>query len=87
MDNNQTNETKKSIWGESKRESKIMFIGAWGFFSVTIIDLIIDYNRVVENVRNSALMLGFLVAILGYLSELRYRLFPDLQNDQFIIIL
>ena len=29
-----------------------------------------DYNRVVENVRNSALMLGFLVAILGYLSEL-----------------
>jgi hypothetical protein len=81
MDNNQTNETKKSIWGESKRESKIMFIGAWGCFSVTIIDLIIDYNRVVENVRNSALMLGFLVAILGYLSELRYRLFPDLQND------
>ena len=80
MDNNQTNETKKSIWGESKRESKIMFIGAWGG-SVTIIDLIIDYNRVVENVRNSALMLGFLVAILGYLSELRYRLFPDLQND------
>lgn len=80
MDNNQTNETKKSIWGESKRESKIMFIGAGGG-SVTIIDLIIDYNRVVENVRNSALMLGFLVAILGYLSELRYRLFPDLQND------
>ncbi len=30
MDNNQTNETKKSIWGESKRESKIMFIGAGG---------------------------------------------------------
>ena len=58
-----------------------MFIGAWGVFSVTIIDLIIDYNRVVENVRNSTLMLGFLVAILGYLSELRYRLFPDLQND------
>ena len=81
MDNNQTNETKKSIWGESKRESKIMFIGAWGGFSVTIIDLIIDCNRVVENVRNSALMLGFLVAILGYLSELRYRLFPDLRND------
>ena len=51
------------------------------FFSVTIIDLIIDYNRVVENVRNSALMLGFLVAILGYLSELRFRLFPDLRND------
>jgi hypothetical protein len=25
-----------------------------GFFSVTIIYLIIDYNRVVENVRNSA---------------------------------
>ena len=49
--------------------------------SVTIIDLIIDYNRVVENVRDSALMLGFLVAVLGYLSELRYRLFPDLQND------
>ena len=71
LDNNQTNETKKSIWGESKRESKIMFIGAGGS-SVTIIDLIIDYNRVVENVRNSALMLGFLVAILGYLSELRY---------------
>ena len=81
MDNNQTNEAKKSIWGESKRESKIMFIGAWGVVSVTIIDLIIDYNRVVENVRNSALMLGFLVAILGYLSELRYRLFPDLRND------
>ena len=81
MDNNQTNETKKSIWGKSKRESKIMFIGAWRVFSVTIIDLIIDYNRVVENVRNSALMLGFLVAILGYLSELRYRLFPDLRND------
>ena len=80
LDNNQSNETKKSIWGESKRESKIMFIGAWGVFSVTIIDLIIDYNLVVENVRNSALMLGFLVAILGYLSELRYRLFPDLQN-------
>ena len=38
-----------------------------GFFSVTIIYLIIDYNRVVE--------------ILGYLSELRYRLFPDLRND------
>ena len=52
-----------------------------GFFSVTIIYLIIDYNRVVENVRNSALMLGFLVAILGYLSEPQYRLFPDLQND------
>jgi hypothetical protein len=52
-----------------------------GDFSVTIIYLIIDYNRVVENVRNSALMLGFLVAILGYLSELRYRLFPDLRND------
>ena len=52
-----------------------------GFFSVTIIYLIIDYNRVVENVRDSALMLGFLVAILGYLSELRYRLFPDLRND------
>ena len=49
--------------------------------SVTIIDLIIDYNRVVENVRTSALMLGFLMAILGYLSELRYRLFPDLRND------
>jgi len=79
MDNNQTNETKKSIWGESKRESKIMFIRAGG--AVTIIDLIIDYNRVVENVRNSVLMLGFLVAILGYLSELQYRLFPDLQND------
>jgi len=80
MDNNQTNETKKSIWGESKRESKIMFIRAGGG-AVTIIDLIIDYNRVVENVRNSVLMLGFLVAILGYLSELQYRLFPDLQND------
>ena len=52
-----------------------------GLFSVTIIYLIIDYNRVVENVRTSALMLGFLVAILGYLSELRYRLFPDLRND------
>ena len=52
-----------------------------GFFSVTIIYLIIDYNRVVENVRTSALMLGFLVAILEYLSELRYRLFPDLRND------
>ena len=52
-----------------------------GVFSVTIIYLIIDYNRVAENVRNSALMLGFLVAILGYLSELRYRLFPDLRND------
>ena len=51
IENNQTNETKKSIWGESKRERKIMFIGAWGG-SVTIIDLIIDYNRVVENVRN-----------------------------------
>ena len=80
IDNNQTNETKKSIWVESKWESKIMFIGAWGC-SVTIIYLIIDYNRVVENVRTSALMLGFLVAILGYLSELRYRLFPDLRND------
>ena len=52
-----------------------------GIFSVTIIYLIIEYNRVVENVRNSALMLGFLVAILGYLSELRYRLFPNLRND------
>ena len=52
-----------------------------GGFSVTIIYLIIDYNRVVVNVRTSALMLGFLVAILGYLSELRYRLFPDLRND------
>jgi len=45
-----------------------------GFFSVTIIYLIIDYNRVAENVRNSALM-------LGYLSEFRYSLFPDLRND------
>ena len=52
-----------------------------GVFSVTIIYLIIDYNRVAENVRNSALMLGFIVAILGYLSELRFRLFPDLRND------
>ena len=52
-----------------------------GIFSVTIIYLIIEYNRVVENVRNSALMLGFVMAILGYLSELRYRLFPDLRND------
>jgi len=52
-----------------------------GNFSVTIIYLIIDYNWVVGNVRNSAFMLGFLVAILGYLSELRYRLFPDLRND------
>ena len=52
-----------------------------GVFSVTIIYIIIDYNRVVENVRDSALMLGFLVAILGYLSELRYRLFPNLRND------
>ena len=52
-----------------------------GFFSVTIIYKIIDYNRVVENVRDSALMLGFLVGILGYLSELRYRLFPNLRND------
>ena len=51
-----------------------------GDFSVTIIYLIIDYNRVVENVRTSALMLGFLVTILGYLSELRYRLFPNLRN-------
>ena len=58
-----------------------------GVFSVTIIYLIIDYNRVVENVRDSALMLGFLVAILGYLFELRYRLFPDLRNDYFKIIL
>ena len=41
-----------------------------GVFSVTIIYLIIDYNRVVENVRDSVLMLGFLMAILGYLSEL-----------------
>jgi len=41
LDNNQTNEIKKSIWGKSKRESKIMFIGAGGG-SVTIIDLIID---------------------------------------------
>jgi hypothetical protein len=30
LDNNQTNETKKSIWGKSKREGKIMFIGAGG---------------------------------------------------------
>jgi len=30
MANNQTNEKKKSIWGESKRERKIMFIGVWG---------------------------------------------------------
>ena len=52
-----------------------------GDFSVTIIYLIIDYNWVVGNVRNSAFMLGFLVAILGYLSELRYRLFPDLRID------
>ena len=52
-----------------------------GDFSVTIIYLIIDYNWVVGNVRNSAFMLGFLVAILGYLSELRYRFFPDLRND------
>ena len=52
-----------------------------GVFSVTIIYLIIDYNRVVEKVRTSVLMLGFLVAILGYLSELRYRLFPNLRND------
>ena len=52
-----------------------------GVLSVTIIYLIIDYNRVVENVRNSALMLGFLVAILGYLSELQYRVFSNLRND------
>ena len=52
-----------------------------GVFSVTNFYLIIDYNRVAENVRNSALMLGFLVEILEYLSELRYRLFPDLRND------
>ena len=31
MDDNQTNETKKSIWVESKWESKIMFIETWGF--------------------------------------------------------
>ena len=37
MDNNQTNETKKSIWGESKRESKIMFIGAWGVFQLLLL--------------------------------------------------
>ena len=52
-----------------------------GVCLVTIFYFIIDYNRVVENVRDSALMLGFLVAILGYLSELRYRLFPDSKID------
>ena len=31
MDDNQTNEIKKSIWVESKWESEILFIGAWGF--------------------------------------------------------
>ena len=36
MDNNQTNETKKSIWVESKWESKIMFIGAWGVFQLLL---------------------------------------------------
>ena len=79
MDNNKTNEKKIYLGGIQLGEQNNVY---WSkvFFSVTIIDLIIDYNRVVENVRNSALMLGFLVAILGYLSELRYRLFPDLQN-------
>ena len=36
MDNNQTNETKKSIRVESKWESKIMFIGAWGVFQLLL---------------------------------------------------
>jgi len=36
MDNNQINETKKSIWVESKWERKIMFIGAWGFFQLLL---------------------------------------------------
>ena len=80
MDNNQTNEKKIYLGGIQMGEQNNVY-WSMGVFSVTIIYLIIDYNRVVENVRNSALMLGFLVAILGYLSELRYRLFPDLRND------
>ena len=36
MDNNQINETKKSIWVESKWERKIMFIGTWGFFQLLL---------------------------------------------------
>ena len=36
MDNNQTNETKKSIRVESKWEIKIMFIGAWGGFQLLL---------------------------------------------------
>jgi len=35
IDTNQTNE-KKSIWVESKWESKIIFIGAWGFFQLLL---------------------------------------------------
>ena len=75
----QTKQKNLSGWNPNGTANNIYW--SMGFFSVTIIYLIIDYNRVVENVRTSALMLGFLVAILGYLSELRYRLFPDLQID------
>ena len=68
MANNQKNEKKEIYLGRiQKGEENNVYWSMGG--SVTIIDLIIDYNRVVENVRNSALMLRFLVAILGYLSE------------------
>ena len=36
MDKKQTNETKKSIWVESKWESEILFIGAWGFVQLLL---------------------------------------------------
>ena len=81
----QTKQKNLFGWNPNGRANNIYW--SMGFFSVTIIYLIIDYNLVVENVRTSALMLGFLVAILEYLSELRYRLFPDLRNDKFKIIL
>jgi hypothetical protein len=81
MEANQSNEKNKSIWGESKWESKILWIAALPFFAVTIIDLIFNYESVVEHIRTSALSIGFLMGILGYLSELRYRLFSDVQKD------
>ena len=75
----QTKQKNLFGWNPNGRANNVYW--SMGFFSVTIIYLIIDYNRVVENVRTSALMLEFLVTILGYLSELRYRLFTDLRND------
>ncbi len=81
MGKNETNEKNDTIWGEYKWESKLMWIAAIPFFAVIIIDLIFNHESVVEQLRNSALTIGLLFSILGYLSEVRYRLFSDVRKD------